>query len=81
MKRVEIFEGNIHDVGLLAQGHTSCPARREHEYQYTELLCWSSTAKIVIRALKKLKSECPRALKSLKIVLLSSATIDDHLAL
>lgn len=37
--------------------------------------------KIIIRALKKLKSECPRGLKPLKIVLLSSATIDDHLAL
>jgi NAD(P)H-binding len=82
-KRVEIFEGNIHDVNLLAQCIKDTKAvfhvvgSNDNIPNYNIGL---DTAQSIIGAMEKLRAECPWGLQLPKIVLLSSATIDDHLS-
>lgn len=82
-KQVEVFAGDIHDVDLmrdcvrdtravflLVTTNDNVPGCRLGQ----------DSADSVIRALQDIKAEADPGLKLPKLVLLSSATIDDHLA-
>lgn len=82
-KQVQVFEGSIYDVELMADcvrgtkavflvvtTNDNVPGCRLSE----------DSATVVIQALQKIKAESGPGLKLPKLVLLSSATIDDHLA-
>ncbi|KAH8589382.1 putative NAD-dependent epimerase/dehydratase [Bisporella sp. PMI_857] len=82
-KQVEIFEGSIYDVELMIDcirdtkavflvvtSNDNIPGCRLSQ----------DSAGAVIEALEKIKAESAPGLKLPKLVLLSSATIDDHLA-
>lgn len=82
-KQVQIFQGSIHDVELMADcvrdtkavflvvtTNDNIPGCRVSQ----------DSAHSVIQALRKIKAESGPGLKLPKLVLLSSATIDDHLA-
>jgi hypothetical protein len=82
-KQVRIFQGSIYDVDLMAHcvrdtkavflvvtTNDNIPGCRVSQ----------DSAATVIRALQKIKSESAPGLKLPKLVLLSSATVDDHLS-
>ena len=82
-KQIQIFEGSIHDVELIA----SCVRGTKAVFLVVTTNdnipgCHLSqdSATVVIEALQKIKAEAKPGLKLPKLVLLSSATIDDHLA-
>ncbi|KAH8710220.1 hypothetical protein GQ44DRAFT_752533 [Phaeosphaeriaceae sp. PMI808] len=75
-KRVEIFEGNLHDVDLIASCIRGCAV---------VFLCVSTndndSAAVVIKALRGLKKESEstgKPVKLLKVILLSSGTVDER---
>lgn len=82
-KSIEIFEGNIQDVDLIA----SCINNTDAVFMVVTTndnipgcSLGQDQAKSVIAALEKLKKESPPGMKVPRLILLSSATIDDHLA-
>ncbi|KAH8807230.1 putative NAD-dependent epimerase/dehydratase [Xylogone sp. PMI_703] len=82
-KQVRVFEGNISDVNLMADCVRNTKAvflvvTTNDNIPGCHLSQDSATA--VINALKKIKAESGPGVKLPKLVLLSSATIDDHLA-
>ncbi|KND91133.1 Averufin oxidase A [Tolypocladium ophioglossoides CBS 100239] len=82
-KRVEIFEGSIYDVDLLAQCITDTQAVFHVVSTNTNVPNCSvglDTAKSIVRALERIRAGSSRVVKLPKIVLLSSATIDNHLS-
>ena len=82
-KKVEIFEGSINDVDLLASCVRGCRAVFlvvTTNDNIPGCHAGQDTAHGVIMALEKLKAESDPALRMPRLVLLSSATIDDHLA-
>ena len=82
-KRVQIFDGRIDDVDLLASCIRGCRAVFLTVTMNDNIPGCSvsqETARSVILALQNLKAESKSELRIPKLVLLSSATIDDHLA-
>lgn len=83
-KRVEVFEGSITDVDILApciKGSKAVFMVVTSNDNIPGCRLGQDMAKTVISALERLKSEAaPGTLQVPKLVLLSSATIDDHLA-
>jgi putative NADH-flavin reductase len=82
-KKVEIFEGSIHNVDLLASCVRGCRAVFlvvTTNDNVPGCRVSQDLAQGVIEALERLKAESKPGLKMPKLVLLSSATIDDHLA-
>ncbi|KAH8698800.1 putative NAD-dependent epimerase/dehydratase [Talaromyces proteolyticus] len=82
-ERVEIFEGSIHDVDLISQCIKDAKAIFHVVSTNTNIPNCNvglDTAGSIIEALKKLKAQRSPGFKPPKIVLLSSATIDDHLS-
>lgn len=82
-KQVQVFEGSITDVELVAECVHGTKAvflvvTTNDNIPGCSLSLDSSTC--VIQALQKIKAESGPGLKLPKLVLLSSATIDDHLA-
>ena len=82
-KRVEVFEGSIQDVDLMARCVRGCRAvflavSSNDNIPGCDMA--QNLTKTVIHALEKLKTELGPSLQTPKLVLLSSATIDDHLA-
>ncbi|KAE9364961.1 putative NAD-dependent epimerase/dehydratase [Stipitochalara longipes BDJ] len=82
-KRVQIFAGSIHDVELL----TECIRGTKVIFLVVTTndnipgcRLGQDSASTVIQALQKIKASSGPGLKLPKLVLLSSATIDDHLA-
>lgn len=82
-KQVHVFEGSIHDVELMAdciRGTKAVFLVATTNDNIPGCRVSQDSAATVIRALEKIKSDSPPGLKLPKLVLLSSATIDDHLA-
>ncbi|CAO2648470.1 Nn.00g077370.m01.CDS01 [Neocucurbitaria sp. VM-36] len=83
-KRVKIFEGSITDVDIMALCIKDCKAVFMVVTSNDNIpgcTLGQDQAKSVISALERLKSQAaPGTLQMPKLVLLSSATIDDHLA-
>lgn len=82
-KQVQVFEGSINDVELMADCVRGTKAvflvvTTNDNIPGCRLSLDSSTS--VIQAFQKIKMESGPGLKLPKLVLLSSATIDDHLA-
>jgi putative NADH-flavin reductase len=81
-KRVEIFTGSIYDEELMADCIRGCRAVFLTVTTNDNIpgcrLSQDSTA-TVIRALEKIKKESSPGMKLPKLVLLSSATLDEHL--
>lgn len=81
-KRVEVFEGSIHDEELMANCIRNCRAVfltvTTNDNVPGCRLSQDSTG-TVIRALEKIKQQSGPGLRLPKLVLLSSATIDEHL--
>lgn len=82
-KKVVVFEGSIHDVDLLASCISGCRvvflvASTNDNVPGCRIS--QDLAHGVIAALEKLKAEAKPGLRMPKLVLLSSATIDDHLS-
>jgi len=82
-KRVQVFQGSMHDVELMAH------CVRDTKAVFLVLTtndnipgCRLSqdSATVVIQALQKIKAASDPGLKLPKLVLLSSASLDDHLA-
>lgn len=82
-KRVAIYEGSINDQDLLADCLRDTAAIF-HVVTTNDNIpgchVGFDTAQAIIRALEQIKTETPAGMKMPKIVLLSSATIDDYLA-
>ncbi|TVY20482.1 Monooxygenase mdpK [Lachnellula arida] len=82
-KRVEIFEGNVQNVDLLArciQGTRAIFHTVTTNDNIPGCSVGYDTSKSILDALRKLKAETPAGMVMPKIILLSSATIDDYLA-
>jgi putative NADH-flavin reductase len=82
-KRVEIFEGNVQNVDLLArciQGTRAIFHTVTTNDNIPGCSVGYETSKSILDALRKLKAETPAGMVMPKIILLSSATIDDYLA-
>lgn len=86
-KRVDIFQGSIHDVSLLSRCIKDTHAIFHVVSTNTNVpncQVGLDTARSIVSALKRLKSESPGGGEAKtttpKLVLLSSATIDDHLS-
>lgn len=82
-KRVQVFQGSIHDVDLM----TSCIRGTKAVFMVVTTNdnipgCSLSqdSATSVIQALERIKADSRPGIELPKLVLLSSATIDDHLA-
>ena len=82
-KQVHVFEGSIYDVELMAdciRGTKAVFLVATTNHNISGCRISQDSAATVIQALQKIKSDSPTGLKLPKLVLLSSATIDDHLA-
>ncbi|KAF9769436.1 Oxidoreductase AgnL4 [Fusarium sp. DS 682] len=82
-ERVQIFEGGIGDVALLSQCIKGTQAIFHVVSTNTNVPGYNvglETAKSIVAALDKLIAESPEEKKLPKLLLLSSATIDDHLS-
>ena len=82
-KQVQIFDGRIDDVDLLTNCIRGCRAvfmTVTMNDNVPGCTVSQETARSVILALQNLKAESISGLRMPKLVLLSSATIDDHLA-
>ncbi|RYO97392.1 hypothetical protein DL765_011236 [Monosporascus sp. GIB2] len=82
-KQVNVFEGSIYDVDLIA----SCVSGAKAVFMVVttntnipRCRVAQDLAATVIAALQRIKAEARPGLKLPKLVLLSSSTIDDHLA-
>ncbi|KAI0127017.1 putative NAD-dependent epimerase/dehydratase [Xylariales sp. AK1849] len=82
-KQVQVFDGNVHDISLI----TDCI--KGAKAVFLAVTCNDNvpgcrlaqdTVAVVIEALHRLRAEEGADFKAPKLVLLSSATIDDHLA-
>ncbi|KKA17949.1 StcQ [Rasamsonia emersonii CBS 393.64] len=82
-KRVQVYEGSIYDIDLLAECVRDTRAIF-HVVTTNDNVpgcrVGLDTAKSIISALEKLKANSQPGMKLPKIVLLSSGTIDDHLS-
>ncbi|KAK5075026.1 Oxidoreductase dmxR7 [Lithohypha guttulata] len=82
-KRVKVFEGNINDAQLMANCVRGCKVVYMTVTSNDNIPGCSlseDTARAVIAGLEKIKAEGKAGVVMPKVVLLSSATIDDHLA-
>lgn len=82
-KQVQVFEGSIYDVELMAdcvRGTKAVFLVVTTNDNIPGCRVSQDSATTVIQALQKIKAESGPGLKLPKLVLLSSATIDDHLA-
>ena len=82
-KHVQVFEGSINDVELMAEcvrGTKAVFLVATTNDNIPGCHVSQDSAVAVIQALQKIKAESGPGLKLPKLVLLSSATIDDHLA-
>ena len=82
-KRVQVYEGSIYDIDLLAECVRDTRAIFHVVSTNDNVPGYNlgfDTAKSIISALEKIKFTLQPAMKMPKIVLLSSATIDDHLS-
>lgn len=81
-KKVEIFEGNINDVDLLARCSQGCRTiflLASTNDNVPGCTISQDLAKCIVKALQHLKANSTNFVAP-KLVLLSSATIDDHLS-
>lgn len=82
-KQVQVFEGSIYDVELMAdciRGTKAVFLAVTTNDNIPGCRLSQDSAAAVIQALQNIKAESGPGLKLPKLVLLSSATIDDHLA-
>jgi putative NADH-flavin reductase len=82
-KQVQVFQGGIHDVDLMAncvRGTKAVFLVVTTNDNIPGCRVSQDSASAVIQALQKIKGESQPGIKLPKLVLLSSATIDDHLA-
>jgi hypothetical protein len=82
-KRVKVFSGSIYDTDLLAdciRGTRAVFLLVTSNDNIPGCRLSQDSAVAVVQALQKIKAEAAPGLKLPKLVLLSSATIDDHLA-
>lgn len=82
-KQVQVYEGSIQDVELMAdciRGTKAVFLVVTTNDNIPGCRVSQDSASTVIQALQKIKAESAPGLKLPKLVLLSSATIDDHLA-
>ena len=82
-KKVEVFEGNIQDIDLLARCIDGCRAvflLASTNDNVPGIHVSQDLATNIVAALKKLKAVHGTDFTAPKLVLLSSATVDDHLS-
>ncbi|KAK8091562.1 NAD-dependent epimerase/dehydratase [Apiospora hydei] len=82
-KRVQVFAGSVYDTDLLAdciRGAKAVFLLVTSNDNIPGCRLSQDSAASVIQALQKIKAEATPGMKLPKLVLLSSATIDDHLA-